>query len=97
MPDDIAELRKPGEVFPVDVARKPRQLDAYQFSNYDNPDVTFGMNQNKTARILRNIADRVESGEYILQSGGVFTYAQRDNYVMSVVNVKFHAKKVASE
>lgn len=89
--------------FPVDsvvqnvdqILPEVRRLDAYQFSGYDSPNVSFGMDPKKCADVLRAIAERVESGEYILQSGGVFTYAQRDEYHMTVVNVKFHAKKVS--
>ncbi len=95
MADDVVELRQPDSKFPVDITRKPKQLDAYQFSNYDHPNVTFGMDSKKTADALRAIADRIESGEYMAQSGGVFTYARIDEYVMTCVNIKFHARKVA--
>lgn len=94
---EVAELRGPDSKFPIDVARKPRQLDAYQFGHsYPNEKFTFGMIKEDVAKAVREIADRIECGEYILQSGGVFTYAQRDDYVMTCLNIKFHSTKVAS-
>lgn len=92
------ELHGPGNNFPVAVAKAPSRHDAYQFTNEVNTEssksFSFGMNREKTAEALREIANRIESGEYILQSGYVLTYAKLDDYAMSVVQVKFHARRV---
>jgi hypothetical protein len=74
---------------------KPHRLDAYEFGLYSDPSFSFGMNKEKAAQVLRETADRIESGEYVLQSGAILTQAAFEDYAMTILTLEFHAKKVA--
>lgn len=52
----------------------------------------FGVDKKRTAETLRELAAHIESGHFILQSGGVYTQAQQENYTMTVLNLKFHER-----
>jgi len=93
----VKELHSPESKLPVAievVLAKPAQHDAYQFAGNIDDRFSFGMDSSSTARSLREIADKIENGEYLVQSGYVLTYAMLDEYPMSVVQLKFHAKRV---
>lgn len=79
---------------PVAPILKPHRLDAYQFSNYSDPRYSFGADKEKVAAALRETADKIESGEYVLQSCGIFTRAHIEDYAMTYLTLEFHAKKV---
>lgn len=106
MSDDLKELRDSESPFPVDVVKEPypiapigkpdlvpHRLDAYQLSGYDGPTASFGMSQHKTAEILRDMANRIESGEYLLQSAGILSRAEKADYHMTYFTLEFHQKK----
>lgn len=107
MPADKIELRSAGEQFPNDVVQleqapiapiaapmlKPARLDAYQLSNYDSERFSFGMDNEKTAAILRDMADRIERKDFILQECNILTRAEHDNYQMTFFTLVFHQKK----
>lgn len=97
--EKVKELRGPDSPFPTAVERIPERkpLDAYQMASPIRDRVDFGMDSKNTAKVLRDIADRIEAGEYLLQSGGVFTFAVKEDFPMTCVNVKFHAMKANPE
>jgi len=68
------------------------QLDAAQMTT---PGIRcpFGMDRRHTAQTLREIAENIESGEYVLMSGMVFSQAVIADYVISGVVIKFHEKR----
>lgn len=52
----------------------------------------FGIDKQKTAEALRELADHIEDGHFILLSGGVYTQARREDFTMTVLNLKFTEK-----
>ncbi len=106
MADELKELRTADSQFPhdtVDPAHlpiapiekpklRPHRLTAYEFSGYDSPSVSFGMGRAETAKVLRETADRIESGEYLLQSCGVLSRAEKADYHMTYLTLEFHQK-----
>lgn len=54
---------------------------------------SFGMDKANTAQFLRELADKVEKQEVALHSGGVYTQARAEDYVLTVLNLKFTEKR----
>jgi hypothetical protein len=70
-------------------------LSAYDLARLTSPEGghSFGMDSKGTAAFLRDLADAIEQGTFVLQSGGVYTQAQIENYTMTVLNLKFHERQ----
>ena len=89
------ELHGPDSPFPVAVAPKQPRLSAYDFSansrqSDDRRDIQFGMDSFQCAKVLREIADRIERGEYILQSGRVVSFTRIDDFPMTALRLVFY-------
>lgn len=82
------------ERLPIAPILKPHRLDSYEFNAYDSKHYSFGMDRVEAARVLRETDDRIESAEYILQSAGILSRAERDNYQMTYLTLEFHQKRV---
>ena len=107
MSDEIRELRSADEKFPHDATLaenlpiapieapklKPHRLDAYQLGDAYSSRISFGMNGKDTAAMLRESADLIERGEYLLQECNILTRAERDDYPMTYLTLVFHQKK----
>jgi hypothetical protein len=91
-----AELRGPDSPFPVAVEPRPPKLSAYDFTSYtgdrssDGVGIQFGMDQIQCAKVLREIADKIERREYILQSGRVMSSMHRDDFPMTMLRLVFY-------
>jgi len=96
---EFRELRGPDSSFPIDAQPIKRRilldeehLSAYHIAGKPGQ-CSFGMDRQRCADVLRDVADAIESGQYVLQGGGVYTQARRDDYVMTILNLKFHEKE----
>jgi len=78
------------EKFPVAIAEKPAKLSAYDFAATTSSEYQFGMDRERAAALLRKLADKIESGEAILQSGRVVTTCSREDYPMTFLRLTFY-------
>lgn len=53
---------------------------------------SFGVDTKKAAAALRELAANIEAGTFLLQEGGVFTLASREDFAMTTLYLQFHEK-----
>jgi hypothetical protein len=86
----VKELRHPDSHFPADIT-------AYDFSKgISNPAARtfkFGLNTKLAIATLRELADRLESGAYLLQGVESRQTAGMEDFAMSSLTVKYAERK----
>lgn len=84
----LKELRG-NSAFPFDTRRPLSAVDMALDTGRGNRFV-FGMNREAVAAMLRTLADEIESGVCILQSGAVTSKVTGDEYATTYFTLKVH-------
>lgn len=64
-------------------------MDAYDFSENNRSRFNFGLDRAKMASVLRDLADKVETGVICPQSARVMTMAPNDDFTTTVLRLVF--------
>jgi hypothetical protein len=88
---EVRELRGPQIKFPVDVTAYDAAPD-FQSSPYK-----FGASKERTVALIREVADRIEAGAYLLQGIESNHKVALDDYTMSSFTISFAQKVTKSD
>lgn len=70
-------------------------MDAYDFStNLADSEICFGVDITKTASILREIADKLDSKKYLLKSVRVMTQAHNEEFPVTILRITLFEKRL---
>jgi hypothetical protein len=80
--------------------KKGKLMDCYDFTtplHTENVDESFhfGIDKEKTAELLREIADKIDTGRYALQSARVASIARNEDFPITTVRISFSEKRPA--
>lgn len=72
------------------------RITAYDFGRPNSGGYTFGLDRISMANHLRTLADRIESGDVIMQRIQTTEEAQRADYTVTALILVYHDRNVAS-
>lgn len=72
---------------------EPKRISAYDFAEKVRFGFRSGISAKRTAESLRSLADSIESGQCLVQSGMMYNIAEGKDFVRSVMIIKFNERR----